>query len=198
MCSWCWGFRPVWQTLKTQLTTLIKVEHILGGLAPDSDNIMPLSMQHTLQTTWRTIQQSIPGIQFNFDFWSQCTPRRSTHLSCRAVIAAKQQKITHEDEMILAIQQAYYLNAQNPSDESTLVACAESIGLDKVTFIQQLHSDETQQQLNKEIQFSETIGATGYPSLILTTAEGYHSIILDYNNVSSMLKQIRYLTSIQQ
>ena len=36
-----------------------------------------------------------------------------------------------EDAMILAIQKAYYLQALNPSNEDTLVGCAESIGLDR-------------------------------------------------------------------
>ncbi|MCW8956777.1 MAG: DsbA family protein, partial [Gammaproteobacteria bacterium] len=65
MCSWCWGFRPVWQQVQAKLPSQIKVQYVLGGLAPDSDNTMPQDMQINIATTWQTIQREIPGTQFN-------------------------------------------------------------------------------------------------------------------------------------
>ena len=94
MCSWCWGFRPVWQQLKTQFTDTLDIVYVVGGLAPDSDQPMPMTMQDNLSNTWRHIQQHIPGIEFNYEFWnptSNSMPRRSTYPSCRAVLAAKVQ-----------------------------------------------------------------------------------------------------------
>ena len=117
MCSWCWGFRPTWQALQENLPDTVAVQYVLGGLAPDSDQSMPDELRRMIQNTWQRIQQEL-GTEFNFDFWTQNTPRRSTFPACRAVIAAHQQGM--EQEMILAIQQAYYLRALNPSDLSIL------------------------------------------------------------------------------
>jgi putative protein-disulfide isomerase len=39
----------------------------------------------------------------------------------RAVIAAREQGIDYNEAMISRIQQAYYLEARNPSDNSTLI-----------------------------------------------------------------------------
>ena len=44
MCSWCWGFRPVWQSLRRQLPPAVRVVRLLGGLAPDNDEPMPEAM----------------------------------------------------------------------------------------------------------------------------------------------------------
>ena len=63
---------------------------------------------------WIKIQKNVPGTEFNYDFWTLNEPRRSTYLSCRAVIAAKKQHPDFEILMIERIQKAYYLNAQNP------------------------------------------------------------------------------------
>ena len=82
MCSWCWGFRPVWQQLKSQFTHTLDIVYVVGGLAPDSDQPMPLAMQNNLSNTWQHIQQHIPGIEFNYEFWnpaSNSMPRRSTY-----------------------------------------------------------------------------------------------------------------------
>ena len=35
MCSWCWGFRPTWLALQDQLPEGVRVQRLLGGLAPD-------------------------------------------------------------------------------------------------------------------------------------------------------------------
>ena len=65
MCSWCWGFKPVLKSLIKKLPNDIHYKQLLGGLAADSDVIMPISMQDTIQSNWKNIQQSIPNIEFN-------------------------------------------------------------------------------------------------------------------------------------
>jgi len=59
------------------------------------------------------------------------------------------------------------LNAKNPSDNDTLIDIAEALGLDKNKFADDLDSQETRQILLKEIAFSRSIGAQGFPSMIL-------------------------------
>ena len=187
MCSWCWGFRPTWQKIKTALGNEIEIKYLLGGLAPDSDVPMPTSMQKDIAGYWRKIQTHIPGTQFNFDFWANCTPRRSTYPACRAVIAARKQNSELEIEMIKAIQTAYYLNAQNPSDDETLIVLAGSLELDSKIFAKDLYASETQQQLEKEIMFGRQIGAQGFPSMILEDKGEYQYVPLDYNDPDSAI-----------
>lgn len=182
MCSWCWGFRPTWMKIRQAISEKVEVRYLLGGLAPDSDLPMPESMQRDIAGYWRRIQQVIPGTEFNFDFWEKCAPRRSTYPACRAVIAARKQNPALEVEMITAIQEAYYLQAKNPSDDETLVKLATELGLDAEQFSSDLHSDETQRQLIDEMNFSRSIGVHGFPSIVLEVAGNYHSVPLDYNN----------------
>lgn len=190
MCSWCWGFRPVWQEVNHKISDKLTVQYLLGGLAPDSDTPMPKAMQADIAGYWRNIQESIPGTEFNFDFWENCQPRRSTYPACRAVIAARKQSPTTELAMIDEIQRAYYLQAKNPSDDHLLVELAESLKLDKQQFITDLNSQETQQTLQQEIYFSRQIGAQGFPSLVLKKEQEYKAIRLDYNNPDTILNDI--------
>ncbi|MCK4675769.1 MAG: DsbA family protein, partial [Gammaproteobacteria bacterium] len=129
MCSWCWGFRPVWMHLQKALNGMVNIQYVLGGLAADTDQPMSENMQNSIRENWQRIQQDIPETEFNYDFWSLCRPRRSTYPACRAVIASKMQQSLIEKEMILAIQQAYYLDAKNPSNEDVLIQLAANIGL---------------------------------------------------------------------
>ena len=192
MCSWCWGFKPTWLTIKSALSTDVQARYILGGLAPDSDEPMPEQMQSMLQQTWQRIAQNIPGTEFNFDFWTKNKPRRSTYPACRAVIAARTISSEFEEPMILAIQTAYYLNAQNPSDAQVLVALAGKLGCDEQQFKGHLQSDMTNQTLNEEIQFARRIGAQGFPSLFLHTSDNKLAPVdVNYTDSAIVVDQIR-------
>lgn len=190
MCSWCWGFRPVWQQVLNALPETIQLQYVLGGLAPDSDTAMPQDMQLSIAATWQSIQREIPGTQFNFDFWINCIPRRSTYPSCRAVIAAGKQKPDAEADMLLAIQQAYYLRAENPSDYSVLIGLAELIGLDKQHFESDIASDEVDQILKDNIQLAHDMYVYSFPSLILKHGDELETIKIDYNDADKILQQI--------
>ncbi|MDQ6969769.1 MAG: DsbA family protein [Mariprofundus sp.] len=199
MCSWCWAFRPVWlqlqAELKHQLSEPISIQYLLGGLAADTDLAMPPSMQKQIQRHWQVIGQRVRGTQFNFDFWIQCEARRSTYPACRAVIAARGQGIHFEQAMIFAIQQAYYLEACNPSDDAVLLKIAAQLALQPDQFYTDFYATETKDQLQQEIKQSQSMGCAGFPSLILNDEDGInHNIGIDYNHTEPMFKQISAVT----
>lgn len=191
MCSWCYAFRPVWIQIQQQLDLRINVQYILGGLAPDSDQSMSPETRAYIQSQWRKIIQTVPGIQFNFDFWEQCQPRRSTYRACRAALLARQQGKDYEIAMIHAIQDAYYQQARNPSDRDTLCALAQQIGLDSDIFARSLDDDATQQALLADIRLARSIGGNSFPSLFLQQNKTVQSIPLNYTDAAEMLCAIK-------
>jgi putative protein-disulfide isomerase len=93
--------------------------------------------------------------------------------------------------MILAIQQAYYLQARNPSDEGTLIELAAELGLATTRFIADLNSLGTQAELARQIAFAQHLGAQGFPSLILLQPGGdYQRLSFDYNDATVVLNQL--------
>ena len=151
---------------------------------------MPTDLQTYLQKTWRTIEQRVPGTRFNFAFWEDCQPRRSTYSACRAVICARNQGTEFEEPMILAIQQAYYLHARNPSDDRTLISLAEEVGLDRERFASELNCDSTRQILESEIASGLRMGARGFPSLVLETGGSHRMLTYDYLDPQAVLRQL--------
>jgi putative protein-disulfide isomerase len=193
MCSWCWGFRPNFENLCKQLPAGLSVNRLLGGLAPDNDQPMPAELQSKLQDTWRRIQTRIPGTRFNFNFWRNCHPRRSTWPACRAVVVARQSDPSLESPMIEAIQRAYYLEARNPSDTDTLAALASQLGLDAVDFAIRLDAAETHDILEQEITQARRMGADSFPSLRLQIDQSFWPVPVDYTEVRPMLETIQSL-----
>ncbi len=190
MCSWCWGFRPVWDAVLKQLPADVKVSRLLGGLAPDCDTPMPEQMQRYLQQTWQRIQQVVPDTRFNFDFWRDCQPRRSTYPACRAVIAARAQDPAREEAMIRAIQEAYYLQARNPSDDATLIELAAEIGLNAAQLAKDLNAPATHTTLAMQIDQARRLGAHGFPSLIVDHDGELRLLRIDYREPRAILEQL--------
>ena len=190
MCSWCWAFRLSLNTLIEELPKEINIIRLLGGLAPDSDLPMPENTREYVLQNWRAIEKQVPETKFNYDFWEKCKPRRSTYPACRAVIAARKQKDVFDTAMTLAIQEAYYLEARNPSDYETLINLAEEIGADKNKFSKDVRSTETDKILEEEIQQSKSLDLKSLPSLLFIAGERKIRIEPDYLDAQVMLDQI--------
>jgi len=191
MCSWCYGFKPVLERLKNQLKDNIQIKYCLGGLAEDTEITMPESMQASIQSNWKRIEETIPGITFNYKFWEVCTPKRSTYSSCRAVIAAKKQHQDYEHKMIDAIQQAYYVEARNPSEYNVLYQLANETGLNQHLFISDIHSNEVNNTLMNQILFSREMGAESLPSLFVFSNNKIYPIVVDYNHADIMVDHVK-------
>jgi putative protein-disulfide isomerase len=188
MCSWCWGYKPTFDRLKAKLPKEVELVTLMGGLAPDNDQPMPIEMQQSLQVVWQRIEQQL-GTQFNYDFWTQCQPVRTTYSACRAVIAAgKQDKYS---EMIEAIQRAYYLRAMEPHTKKTHLALATELGLDVDKFHQDLVSEAIDQEFAAQRQYCRQIGANSYPTLLVRDGQGgIHPVAFSYRDEDVTLNDL--------
>jgi putative protein-disulfide isomerase len=166
MCSWCWAFRPSWDALLGVIPDETRVRYVMGGLAPDSNDPMPIPMREYLKSAWATIEQRT-GARFNFEFWDKNEARRSTYPACRAVIAAGRQQSAAVPGMIAGIQKAYYLDARNPADTQTLYDVAQAIGLDRERFVTDLGSSAVQADLDQDLETTRRLGVQGFPSVLV-------------------------------
>jgi len=190
MCSWCWAYRPVLRKVRDQLPAQIEWRNIPGGLAPDSELPMPAHTREMVQGHWRRIQREL-GTEFNFGFWTDCQPRRSTYIACRATLAASRQGF--EERMITSIQEAYYLRAMNPSDEEVLVMLSEELGMDRQQFRQDLNDEAIDRQLRSSIARVRSWPVSGFPAYIFETGKDIHPVPLDYTDAGVTLSALNRL-----
>ena len=168
----------------------MEVDYLLGGLASDSNEPMPIETREYVKGNWKRIQEMIPDTRFNYDFWTSCEPKRSTYPACRAVICAKQQHPDFENLMIYGIQKSYYLEAQNPSNEDVLINIAENLGLDIEKFKMALKSSQVNEILLDEIKLTRSMDMNSMPSLVLQINGTLKGIDIDYLDANYIIKQI--------
>jgi putative protein-disulfide isomerase len=192
MCSWCYAFKKDYDKLKKKLPDNVEIINIIGGLAKDTNEVMPKDIQEKIESIWFDIEK-MTGTKFNHDYWKVCKPRRSTYPACRAVLCAKE--ANKEDEMINAIQEAYYQNAQNPSEEETLINLAINIGMDGEKFKSDLTSEKIELLLQKDLEKRRELKVFSFPSLVLQYKKELYPINIKYNDVDIILQQIENLSS---
>jgi putative protein-disulfide isomerase len=190
MCSCCYAFDFSLTALQKKLPDFIRIKKIIGGLAPDTTQPMPVELQQNIQQTWRRIEQTVPNMLFNYDFWIINRPVRSTYPACRAILAARKQGAGFEDKMIGAIQTAYYQKAKNPSLQSTLLQCALEVGLAVDKFANDLTSDEIEEELQNEISTARSLSVISYPSLLLEYGSRLFPVPVDYLVHETMIREI--------
>lgn len=173
MCAWCWGFGESIAQVRAELPE-VPWRLVMGGLARDSEDPMDEETAKYVQQAWLAVAAQT-GAQFNHDFWTQCLPRRSTYPSCRAVILAGQEG--KAQEMLSAIQQAYYSEARNPSDLETLTALAEEIGMNPKSFRTALEDPKTQALLEEDFSLRRSMKVTNFPSVGLRDGKESRLII---------------------
>jgi len=166
MCSWCWGFAPVWREFVSEIPESVAVVDLMGGLAPDNEAPMDSAMRQYVQDAWGAVKART-GAEFNFEFWNKCEPKRSTYPACRAVIAAGEQASGARSLMYDAIQRAYFLEARNPSDAEALECVAGEIGLDRKQFTEDLGSDHINRIFQLELESVAKLGVSGFPTIVV-------------------------------
>lgn len=193
LCSWCYAFKTSLAALKQALPSEIHFKRLLGGLAPDTTEPMPPALQQSIQQAWHRIEQTVPSVKFNFAFWSDNTPIRSTYPACRSLLAARKQSAELEDKLLSRIQEAYYQRTRNPALDATLLECAIQSGLDKEQFELDYRSHKIDRQLQQEIKKARSLGVCSYPSLVLAQNSRISFITVNYLDYRTMLDDIEAL-----
>lgn len=187
MCSWCWGFKTTWDAMRERLGDSVEIRYVLGGLAAESHTPMSMDMRESLEQTWQSVSEKT-GARFNHDFWRSNTPMRSTYPACKAVLLARD--AGKEQEMITAIQLCYYQQAGNPSVYDQLFLLAGGLDMEVKGFQQSIQSETLNQRLQEEIMFAESLGAQGFPSLVLERDGERCFISHSYTDVEENISRI--------
>ena len=189
MCSWCWGFRAVRDQVRAALPDGTQVRYVMGGLAPDSAEPMDEDTRGYVRQAWRAVEQTT-GASFNWEFWDECQPRRSTYPACRAVLLAETLREGAGALMFDRIQQAYYQEARNPSDTETLVALGRELGFDDAAFESELSSPATQALLQADLEFRRGLSVHSFPSLILESGGERVVLTEGYSDAEQVLGRL--------
>lgn len=164
MCSWCWGFAPVLEELRT--TFDLPVDVVLGGLRP-GPAARPLDpgMISYLRTTWGRIAE-MTGQPFDFTALERQDWVYDTELPSRAVVAVRTLDPASALPFFRRLQRAFYAEAIDVTAPAVYGDLVAPFGIDPGAFGGMLESDEIRAATWKDFEAARAMGITGFPALL--------------------------------
>lgn len=165
MCSWCWGFAPVIESLAEQAAAVgVPLQLVVGGLRRDRIAIDAAARVRYLGY-WQAVNAST-GQLFNFE---QGLPEGlvyDTEPACRALVTARQLDPDSAWRLAKLIQQAFYGEGADVTQAGVLRELAERAGLPRIEFAEAFDSPAMHAATAADFAWVQDLGIAGFPTLL--------------------------------
>jgi putative protein-disulfide isomerase len=165
MCSWCWGFAPVLESLAEQAAAAgVPLQLVLGGLRRDAVAIDAAARVRYLGY-WQAVNAST-GQLFNFVDGLPEGLVYDTEPACRALVTARSLDVSSVWPLTQSIQQAFYTQGVDVTRASVLVDLAERAGIPRIVFAEAFDSAEQREATLADFSWVQDLGISGFPTLL--------------------------------
>lgn len=174
MCSWCWGFSPVIETLREIYRDRMKIALVLGGLRHETAPMTAGGREEILHH-WQQVHART-GQPFRFE---QALPQGfvyDTEPACRAVAVIGGLDPALIFPLFKAIQHAFYAEGRNVTQSGVLADLAAELGVDRDAFLQTFDSDAARAKIQAHFKQARQAGVRGFPALILQQDAQLHAV----------------------
>lgn len=189
MCSWCWGFAPVIETIRQEYAAALTVKVLPGGLRPGTDTPLPPEKRAQILHHWHSVHATT-GQLFTFE---NALPEGfvyDTEPACRAVISVSLIEPDRVFPLFAAIQQAFYVRQEDVTQFATLKKLAVDLGIPEPRFAAMFQSDEAKQQTQAGFQRAAQWGISGFPALVIEHGSDRYLIATGYRPVEALRQQL--------
>ena len=179
MCSWCWGFAPTFEKIKETFEDQVRIAIIMGGLRPGGKDPVTTKFRDDILHHWHEVEK-MTGAGFNFEDAMPEGFIYNTEIPSRAIIAVSEILSEEIYSYYKTLQEAFYRDSVDITQEAQLVMFAERHGIEPEKFRESFHSDAMHNKALDHFKKAREFGVSGFPSLILQRDEGYHLITNGY------------------
>ena len=126
MCSWCWGFSPVFDEIVQRYEGRVRVNILVGGLRPGNTQPFDVRQRDYVLQHWKAVHKRT-GQPFEFSFHMPPDFTYDTEPPSRALKVVRRLAPAKERDYLKAIQQAFYVSNTDVTRESVLCQIAERL-----------------------------------------------------------------------
>jgi putative protein-disulfide isomerase len=175
MCSWCWGFSPVIETLRDEYRDRMKVALVLGGLRPGEATPMTPTARDEILHHWHAVHERT-GQPFRFESAMPAGFVYDTEPASRAVVTMGVLDPSLIFPLFKAIQSAFYAEGRDVTQPDVLAELAAGLGVGSPLFLSAFESDAARARTEAHFRQARQAGVRGFPTLIVQQGEHLHPI----------------------
>lgn len=186
MCSWCWGFHPIIETLREKYAHKYTYTLVLGGLRGSGQMAWNAKSKAYLKTHWDAVA-SKTGQPFSAHTLNRTDFDYNTHPSCKAVLSVRElwgDAVAFD--YLGKIQEAFYKEGKDITQVEVLASYIPK--KDTNTFLDFYHAPRTQVLLEHDFSKARSMGANAFPSVVKIDADGHMLCLSGYRPLEELLK----------
>jgi len=185
MCSWCWGFHPVIETLRKDYRDRYTFSLVMGGLRTTGQMEWNAQSKAYLNSAWESVYQTT-NQPFNPSLLNRTHFDYNTYPACKAVITIRE---LQGDDVAFAylgdIQKAFYTEGKDITSLDTLTHYVQGDTQAFQTFYQ---SDRAELLMQHDFSKARSMGANAFPSTVKIDEDGHMVCINGYKRLEDILK----------
>jgi putative protein-disulfide isomerase len=166
MCSWCWGFSPVIDALRSRYRERLQIALVLGGLRPGTATPLSSAARDEILHHWRAVHART-GQPFGFDHALPPGFVYDTEPPSRAVLAVASVDAALTFAYFRVVQSAFYAEGRDVTQVDVLASLATDQGIDAATFRARFDSEAMRARTLAHFAHARRAGVRGFPALIL-------------------------------
>ncbi|SFV60493.1 Thioredoxin [hydrothermal vent metagenome] len=185
MCSWCWGFHPVIETLRKEHADHYTFSLVMGGLRTTGQMEWNAQSKAYLASAWDSVAKTTKQ-PFNPSLLNKTHFDYNTYPACKAVITVRE--LYGEDAAFAYlgdIQKAFYVDG---ADITTLETLTHYVTQDKEAFQTFYQSDRAELLMQHDFSKARSMGANTFPSVVKIDEDGHMVCINGYKYLEDILK----------
>ncbi|MGH8762845.1 MAG: DsbA family protein [Nitrosospira sp.] len=189
MCSWCWGFAPVIETIRHEYGGRLKVELLLGGLRPGTKDPMTSTQREEILRHWRTVQRTT-GQPFCFEGAMPEGFIYDTEPASRGVVVVSSINPKVIFPFFKAVQSAFYVEQLDVTNAAVLMQLAANVRLNAQRFLEIFESDTAKKRTLDHFNKARQWGVHGFPTVVMQNAAGYSPLTSGYRSFEELRPQL--------
>lgn len=174
LCGWCYGFSPVMENFKEKYASELDFKVISGGMII-GDRVGPIGeVAGYIAQAYLQVEKST-GVKFGEGFLkgilAEGTAEFNSIPAAMALCIFKKLLPNQQVQFAARLQKAIYYDGIEPLDLKAYAKLAGEFGLNEREFLLQLNDEKYLKKAEKEFAFSQQMGVTGFPTVILQQGE---------------------------
>ncbi|WP_164669764.1 DsbA family protein [Virgibacillus doumboii] len=174
ICSHCWALEPVLRRFTEQYGDYFNVHTVMGGLLEKWGDgpVDPANGIHgpaDVAGHWREVgEQTRMPIDGSLMIDN---PVHSSYPPSRVFKVIQKQDVELASVFLRRAREAVFAFNQNIADKSVLVDIVNKLGLDGEEIVKEAESENGQKLLNEDFALAASLGARGFPTIIMVNEE---------------------------
>ena len=184
MCSWCWGFHPVIETLREKHAKQYTFSLVVGGLRTTGQMVWNEQSKTYLKENWDAVEKRT-GQPFSPKLLNKTIFDYNTYPACKAIIIVRELWGDEASfDYLSTIQKAFYAEGR---DITSIDILTSYVTQNKEDFLRFYSSKRAEVLMQHDFSKARSMGANAFPSVVKIDEAGHMVCMKGYRSLDEIL-----------